>query len=206
MIKPEFITFTGIDDRTDLTRADRLASKYLIEWGVLLSEKNKDARYPCAQAIEEILEVSGTKSAHLCGRLARDFQKRITPRYADLHRFSRIQVNGYQINTEHFTELEDVLGVEIITQSRSVEFEESEFLSLFDCSGGEGIMPTSVPKSTGEKIVGYAGGMGPDTVLDYLRLVECEGPFWIDMEGRVRTNGWFDLDKVERVCQSVFDY
>lgn len=61
------------------------------------------------------------------------------------------------------------------------------------------------PRLPGRR-VGYAGGMGPDTVADYLRLVEeagADGPFWIDMEERVRTDGWFDLDKVERVLDAL---
>ena len=27
---------------------------------------------------------------------------------------------------------------------------------------------------------------------------------WLDMESRVRKDGWFDLDAVESVCQKVF--
>ena len=41
MRKPEFITFTGIDDRTDLVLADFLANRYPIEWGILFSQTNK---------------------------------------------------------------------------------------------------------------------------------------------------------------------
>jgi hypothetical protein len=47
--------------------------------------------------------------------------------------------------------------------------------------------------------------MGPESVTDYLKLITGSGRFWIDMEQRVRTGGWFDLDLVERVCQQVFD-
>jgi len=34
---PEFITFTGLDDKTDLKHADYLAQIYPIEWGILSS-------------------------------------------------------------------------------------------------------------------------------------------------------------------------
>ncbi len=37
MRKPEFITLTGLDDRTDLDAAIALSEKYPIEWGVLFS-------------------------------------------------------------------------------------------------------------------------------------------------------------------------
>ena len=71
MKKPLYITFTGIDDRTDLFRANELAGKYPIEWGVLFSKSNKDSRYPSIQGIKEICENLESKSAHLCGSLAR---------------------------------------------------------------------------------------------------------------------------------------
>lgn len=202
---PEFITFTGIDDRTDLARADRLASDYPIEWGVLVSVSNKDARFPCSQAIGEILTISGKKSAHLCGRAARDLQAGSAPRHVPFEAFDRIQVNGRNINTDRLADLPEEYGVQVILQSVTNEFTPGPFLQLFDRSGGEGMFPEEVPSLPGEGVfVGYAGGMGPESVGRYLELIHGEGSFWIDMEGRLRTKGWFDLDKVARVCEQVY--
>lgn len=203
MLKPEFITFTGIDDRTDLSKADKLATQYPIEWGVLLASKGKDSRYPCKQAISEIVNISGKKSAHLCGAVSKDFQKGIYPDFADLALFDRIQVNGFKLEITHFSAFEEEFDSKIILQTRLDHFQDMPFLQLYDRSGGEGIIPEHIPSLRGG-LVGYAGGMGPDTVLDYLSNIEGKGRFWIDMEGRLRTNGWFDLDKVEQVCQKVY--
>ena len=29
--------------------------------------------------------------------------------------------------------------------------------------------------------------------------------YWLDMESGVRTDDWFDLDKVEAICKLLFD-
>ena len=74
---------------------------------------------------------------------------------------------------------------------------------LLDASGGLGI-------DTGIKLwpdwfykVGYAGGMNADNVGDKLAyLIEnARHPFWIDMESGVRTDDWFDIDKVLKVLK-----
>ena len=73
---------------------------------------------------------------------------------------------------------------------------------LLDASGGEGI-ETSLVAFAGKKI-GYAGGINADNVADKLTfLMENEqvGDFWIDMESGVRTDDWFDTDKVRRVLE-----
>lgn len=205
MKQPEFITFTGIDDRTDLHRADDLASKFPIEWGVLFSSANRDARFPCQQAVREIVEISGRKSAHLCGAVALDAQKGVVDRNIPLNSFGRVQINGNRVNKECLASLSDEFNVDVILQCREQQFVQSDFFQLFDLSGGKGVMPKKIPPlPTYEQLVGYAGGIGPDTVIDYLTTIQGSGRFWIDMEGRVRTNGWFDLDLVERVCNQVF--
>jgi phosphoribosylanthranilate isomerase len=81
---------------------------------------------------------------------------------------------------------------------------------LLDASGGRGIdTPIEILKTNIK--VGYAGGINPDNVADKLSfLLEHvnTGEFWIDMESGVRTDDWFDLDKVVKVlgiCQQVID-
>lgn len=208
MRKPEFITFTGIDDRTDLTRADKLASRYPIEWGVLMSVHARDARFPSNQMISELTDVAGQKSAHLCG----DYASILTicgtfPEPFKLGRFDRVQVNGRRAQTPNLTKIASDSNYDVILQTRSKAFNTGQpFFELFDCSGGQGRFPEDIPALPGtDQLVGYSGGIGPATVIDYLKMIEGEGRFWIDMEGRVRSNGWFDLDLVEKVCQQVYD-
>lgn len=99
---------------------------------------------------------------------------------------------------------------EIILQQRSVEDCDLYLKSnmnkrvtmLLDASGGEGV-DTSLVAFAGRK-VGYAGGINADNVGDKLTfLMENEqvGDFWIDMESGVRTDDWFDLDKVRKVLE-----
>jgi len=204
MRKPEFITFTGIDDRTDLKRADYLARLYPIEWGVLFSTDNQDARFPCAQAVNEILDINGSMSAHLCGAMSRQAQSGIAVA-APLESFDRVQVNGKSVNTANLYDLKNEFDIEIILQSRSDKFEESDFHQLFDLSGGRGERPQWIPPIPTEgNLVGYAGGIGPETVVGYLNLIDGNAPYWIDMESGIRSEGWFNLDRVERVCELVF--
>jgi len=207
--KPEFITFTGMDDRTDLTRADKLAARYPIEWGILMSDYTQDARFPSNQAIAEIADITGRKSAHLCGDFATIISScgTIPSSVTPVEKFQRIQVNGLKARTKTLMQFAAKADIDVIVQTRGQAFNTTlPCFELFDCSGGRGRFPEIVPPLPGEKtLVGYSGGMGPESVTDYLKLITGSGRFWIDMEQRVRTGGWFDLDLVERVCQQVFD-
>lgn len=69
---------------------------------------------------------------------------------------------------------------------------------------GMAFSPDSLPPGLPNKLVGYAGGINPDNVSKFLALIAHADNFYIDMESGVRTNGWFDLDKVESVCRQVF--
>lgn len=67
-----------------------------------------------------------------------------------------------------------------------------------DRSGGRGVRGEFAPMP-GCK-VGYAGGIGPDNVVEVLDRLETFGhTYWIDMESGVRTADQFDLHKVWRV-------
>lgn len=201
MKKPEFITFTGIDDRTCLGKADQLARRYPIEWGILFSYNNKDARYPSLQTIDEAMQITGKKSVHLCGRASREFHKKASlPEivYKNLSKIDRMQINGFDYLPYGYFH-----GVFLISQCKEFNHCSSGY-QLFDTSGGCGKFPDAIPKPKTNGLVGYAGGIGPETVEKYLKLIESDNCFWIDMEGKVRTNGWFDLNKVEQVCEIVY--
>ena len=80
---------------------------------------------------------------------------------------------------------------------------------LYDKSGGRGqssFHQWPEPSGTLERM-GYAGGIGPDTIDNALKFVERypEHRLWIDMENRVRTeDGYLDLDKVRQVCERTW--
>lgn len=239
MIKPKFITFTGIDERTDPEHVADLSLKYPVEWGILFSKSNqgRGGRYPSLDAISRFLErvedIGGVKlSAHICGRYSNQIMlPRGTP---DSHlweltnliqylagRFERTQINVADGETlvhqtdvrpdraRIFAEAISAPGGAIIQCRR--DFPNDPTVSwLYDRSGGRGESPTSWAANAHDSaaFVGYAGGIGPGNVLETLARIEqvhpAEKPFWIDMEGNIRTHDVLDLDKCEAILYSVY--
>ncbi|MGY4224420.1 hypothetical protein ACVMIH_001781 [Bradyrhizobium sp. USDA 4503] len=74
-MKPEFITFTGIDNWTELHDIHVLSIKYPVEFGILFSPKRQgtDPRYPDGDALSRFMWSGLRLSAHLCG----DYSRRI---------------------------------------------------------------------------------------------------------------------------------
>lgn len=173
---------------------------------MLFTQSNRDARFPCVQAIEEIGDIQRAKTAHLCGAVSTAFQDGEVPGGVPLSRFNRIQVNGHRVNHVMFLIWRARLQADLILQTREERFApEGQCLELYDRSGGEGRLPSEVPALPDDgPLVGFAGGIGPDTVDHYLSLIHGEGRFWLDMEVRIRTEGWFDLEKVRQVCGRLF--
>jgi hypothetical protein len=87
---------------------------------------------------------------------------------------------------------------------------------LFDASCGKGKSPHAweKPYSVGDIAIdtGYAGGISPENIWSVLDAVEqavsgggtAPHRYWIDMQSGVRTQGQFDIDKVERVLSVIF--
>lgn len=204
---PDFITFTGADDRTDIGEMRALASQYPIEWGILFSpsKQGKDNRFPSQRTLARLTQEGMRLSAHLCGGYSRKvvakegFHTGVT-----LNHFSRIQVNHiapYPGLIASFCELGGKRG---ISQWRGMVFPDDDRVDwLFDRSGGRGALPPAWPAYPGH-FVGYAGGINPDNAKMVIETIDATGHYWIDMEGGVRTNDWFDLKKVRAVCEAVF--
>ena len=135
--------------------------------------------------------------------------------------FKRIQLNLAERNDNpKFCWITLIIGQELIVQQRAElelplfentlkKWKEGRFphrdtiSALLDSSGGRGIdTPLKVWPSSGK--IGYAGGFNPDNVeekLTFLMSHVTQGTFWIDMESGVRTDDWFDIDKVYKVLQ-----
>ena len=224
------ITFTGIDAKTDITALEAIQKQYPIaEFGVLTSYHwNKNGNRYLNPAFMSLLYGSGLKgdlnlALHICGSAAHDaatgyWDKIDKFTHRCLCMFKRIQLNiaNRNDNPEHCW-MPDVVGQEIIIQQRNAHeldlfnctMEEHKhrlflgsFSVLLDASGGRGIdTPFEVLQSNYK--VGYAGGINPDNVgekLSYL-MENANGDFWIDMESGVRTDDWFDVDKVRKVLE-----
>jgi len=201
----EFITCTGIDDKTDFEWANDIANKYPIEWGVLIGH-GENNRFPKPETIDKLFSISGQKSAHLCGKAARDFILGRMPKDIDLSRFDRIQINGYHKGLNpNLSAIED-LGVQLIIQTKDTFQDQDRVHQLFDPSGGRGLTPDVVPSlGSTSKLVGYSGGIGPLTIHNYVNKIKGAGRFWLDMESAIRTDDWFDLRKVEMACLQIFE-
>lgn len=220
-MKLQHITFTGIDGKTDLGALWELQQQYPIaEFGVLVAKnwRENGNRYFNPSYLGALESRGLNLSAHFCGSIARaavrgDFEPFREWATAYPYIFNRCQLNiaTSKENPDSFELCEDAfLFDEIILQQMSVDDCDLYFNSnankcvtvLLDASGGEGI-DTPIRVLKGSK-VGYAGGINPDNVAEKLTfLMENEqvGDFWIDMESGVRTDDWFDIDKVRRVLE-----
>lgn len=208
--KPEFITFTGADDRTDVKEMASLCAAYPIEWGILFSPNRQgiDPRYPGGEAQSRFLWSGLRISAHLCGAYARSIMETgglgLLPIPVDLGCFGRIQINHRTPLPSRINAFRKAWGPRCIAQCRGAEFPKDTSVDwLFDQSGGQGREPEVFPSHPG-RLVGYAGGIRPDNVISTIERIAATGRFWVDMESGVRTNNWFDLSLCRRVCEAVY--
>ncbi len=225
------ITFTGVDERTDLGRLLDIQARYpRAEFGMLMATEpaKRPNRYPdprgaMALRLYDNVRLGLNLSAHLCGALAREAARgdwdgvyRHCPGFPS---FRRCQLN--------IVRLADVVGPvglvapptldELIIQQHGADRCDA-FLAipdkyrrgvLLDASGGKGVYAEPAILE-GPYHVGYAGGLGPDNVRAFVETLLKDsrvGNFWIDMETGVRTSDeWLDLDKVEAVLKTVQDF
>lgn len=210
MRKPEFITFTGADDMSDVGEMMMLSMHYRIEWGILLSpsRQGSDPRYPGGEALSRFAWSGLRLAAHLCGNYSHNIMEHgeiaLHPPI-DLGIFQRIQVNHHHPQMAQIIKFRNGWGkMRCIAQTRAEIFPRDTSIDwLFDASCGSGITPTAWPAYPG-RLVGYAGGIGTDNVADVIGQIDASGPYWIDMESGARTNNRFDLCLCQKVCEAVY--
>lgn len=227
------VTLTGIDEKTDLREVAKLSKEYpFVEWGVLFSKTKcgLENRYPSIKKIDEFSKIPETnKSLHICGSLARNYWT--SGNYNTPHvilgelfgnvygsYFSRFQYNISNISTEDLVIRTGMGDVIIQFSNKSWLTKISNSPMLYDCSGGMG-KEIEINLSSDEILsinnrnitLGLAGGLGPDNTVRILnKFVNTYEehfnklkPFWIDMESKVRTDDWLDLDKCEEVLYDI---
>jgi hypothetical protein len=207
--KPDFITFTGVDDWTSITEMASLSDQYPVEWGVLLSatRQGKDPRYPGGDTQSKLLWSNLRLSAHLCGSYARSIVE--TGSIDDMHipvdlgYFRRIQINHSHPIPKMINKFHLGWGPRCIAQCREEFPKDTSIDWLFDQSGGRGLEPATFPPYPG-RLVGYAGGIGPSNVLDVIDSIAATGPYWLDMESHVRINDRFSVALCRQVCEFVY--
>lgn len=223
-------TMTGIDECTDLNRVWALSKRYpFAEWGVLYSDNRAGTgRYPQKGWIEDLtdrIRNSNEKPAfalHICGAAVDRFLN--DPIDSDVARlaccFGRIQLNRAfkPRDLEKLAHAIDCLApsTRVIVQVNRANawvrealrpYELTTFDALFDLSGGRGESPEaweSVPVELAHIPHGYAGGLGPDNLVDeLLRIQQAHGPrpLAIDMEGSLRQDDVFQMDRADEVLR-----
>lgn len=169
------ISFTGIDDFTDLSTLSKITEYPLpfeVEFGVLFYKSGKN-RCPSFAVRESLYKLKQEKnlnlSAHLCGDIALWFLQEPNYFCSELQHYQRIQLNiniFKLLESKQFTETSLISAFDklfnssfyqtkkIITQVNAnnqnkaiTEFLQSfsQWNPLFDCSLGKGVTPTSWP-------------------------------------------------------------
>lgn len=226
------VTITGADDSVDPMDLVKLSEEFpFVEWGILFGRGQGTSRFPSTEWLYRLATVfpkSMKLSAHLCGRWVRDFVLNSNFSWSREYRsfssiFQRVQLNFHSqyhrqdINFPFLLE-EMARGWSFILQRDGVNDEAARILSyrglcvpLFDTSGGAGVLPGQWPAAWPKVYCGYAGGLGPENILEQLEKIGSAAgnqPFWVDMERRVRSedDSQFDLEKVRSVLSQVAEF
>lgn len=228
----EKITFTGADNNTPIGQMLELSDAYpSIEWGILVASKSNISRYPGGSWIEDLCDEIGplktgtNLSCHVCGKYVRDLFAGGDMLHDDhgafiQHYCQRIQINThgekFKINTPEFLRaLKRFFGKQIIIQLDGendvlldlLKEHRANAVGLYDMSSGAGVLPKNWPSFPDHKLVGYAGGLGPDNITDQLSLIgeaAQDRRIWIDMETHVRDeHDQFCLEKVKAVVTKI---
>ena len=204
---PSHITFTGVDERTDVHDLLELQRAYPVEFGVLMSASRtgNENRYPRRGVIDRLAESRLNLSAHICGGWSQRIMEGDSLWEVSLQGFSRVQVNHRHPSVDALVNFQMFRATPVIAQYRTLDVpEDGRIQWLFDPSGGRGLAPGTWPQHRGF-MVGYAGGITPLNVASIVQNIAATNrEYWIDMESGVRTNDWFDLYKCYDVCRAVY--
>ena len=217
-MKPR-ITVTGADERTpiaELVRLTQLSKR--VEIGLLYSETPEGRnRYPSGPWLREAIAALGPRCAvHVCGSRARTVVS--SSEWARL--VGRVQFNGSVSVSELFYLCQPFGYRAVITQHNPIRnpdlcnanpshndtprFRAAPHMLLVDASGGRGCSPEHWERPNTWKPVGFAGGLGPTNLAVELPRIAAVAldPWWVDMEGRLRTpDDWFSVALAEQAIE-----
>jgi hypothetical protein len=226
------VTITGADDSTDLLEMVALSEEFpFVEWAILVSRSQEgNYRFPSRAWINRLIGLVRKDAlqlaTHVCGSWVRellvgDLRWDDLPDVLDYSR--RVQINTHSEKqpfhyTRFLANLRDMPEKTFIFQldginnhlALSAWMAEIQMAGLFDTSAGAGRVPKQWPTVCFKYDHGFAGGLGPDNVVEQLGLMQnaqyihnANVPFWIDMERRVRTedDSALDMTKVRKVLE-----
>lgn len=217
------ITFTGIDNKTDIEELKSIQQAYpQVEFGLLvaLSRQGNEPRYPDLRILKDLKGAGLNLSCHVCGTLARNLVRTgdITEldaflgkgRGLGLDLFQRIQINVSNMDFElkqipsngEFVVPESIR--EVIIQhhpGRPLSWTSNNagvpISVLFDPSGGLGLgwQKIDIPYYAKNLRCGFAGGINASNVEKWIRTLQKEFP---------REDFWLDMESGVRT-DDVFD-
>lgn len=225
------ITFTGIDEKTDIDELIALSRDYpKVEYGFLAHENYQmlGNLFCSPWMLHKMKDAGLTLSLHICGELAKrvfatgDWNEIIAYMQGSFSLFDRIQLNNIRKADilDKKWKLSIPTGIsEIIIQQHSADNMSvyqhyldnradisGNFTMLLDASGGRGERSEKL-NTLNLPYVGYAGGLGPDNVRDIVQQLENSEnvqDYWIDMQKHVRDeNDWFSVELCRRVCNAL---
>ena len=227
----EIVTFTGVDEGTDLREIQEIAGKYpRVEFGVLTRVPDQgnmnNPIFPPVETVRALRDLRGVNTAlHLCGTLARQAagEEPMGPGLMPLATgFGRVQVNLHgdpdnparvRLDLLKTTDLAERTG-SVILQHRGpwadIPLDHPNVEYLFDLSEGSrnGIVRAlagAAPRAAGGLRRGDRAPQHPPRP-GVRRDKRPEARIWLDMERNVRTPDYrFDLEKVREVCRLALD-
>ncbi len=224
------VTLTGADESVVPSQLMEISKEFpFVEWGILIGSHDGCSRMPSREWIHELCEQRLNMRSevhlalHVCGKWLREIAAGkstlddfLGPK---LFCFARYQLNWHGEFWPRSTS-ENVLNAFCTMSSADFDPEiifqldgrndsltagasrRFKVAGLFDQSHGAGVLPVVWPSPRTDCVCGYAGGLGPDNVVEQLKLIQKvagQFPFWIDMETKLYTDEKFDLEK----CRSV---
>ncbi len=207
------LTFTGLDEKTDLNAAEQFAHDNQCELGILWSCSQKDnPRYPSFEFITQVLSKMASRVAvHVCGSEARSSALSHSETIEVLRRARRLQVNGPLLPDQLMRYLAVYDRQTIITQHTDhnlplmMVWGDGRHSLLVDNSGGRGIIPEEWRRPRTSKPVGFAGGLGPETLAEQYPKIHAHAGlgWWLDMESSLRDeNGLFSLQRAAQALEA----
>ena len=215
------VTFSGVDESVHPAQLLEIRSHYFaVEWGIRLAEdQEKRPRFPGISWIKG-LPPALNLSAHLSGRLARDFlagnDTDLIARYGEiLPLFRRIQISceADNIDSKAWRSIADRykdkrLTIEVSAENPNPPLLEMKLPGPFSILFHRGQGSAQWPKAPkGANGCGYAGGLSPENLSKQLSLLMSAARqaeyWWVELSASLRTtdNGQ-DLFICE-ICKKV---
>ena len=226
----EILTFTGIDESTNLDEVREISAQYpQVEFGILYGSQSgmDNPIFPSVELVRRFRDLGGIRTAiHLCGQWARVAAGEApwTPSLRLLcEGFRRTQINLHgDYKNPNTVELhrasikrfaEQTATDSVILQHRgtfdNVPVQHPRIEYLFDLSEGSGQEGFDQwPEPPAEQRAGYAGGLGSHNIAKAMEFLKQHptARVWLDMERNIRTDNYLlDLNKVREVCRLALD-